>query len=197
MNDKKLLEHYVSLRDPEAGLWNLSPRSLYMELEVREFFQKHAALKTNVKVCNVGIGAGEWDDYLGYVLCNKGTLTSIDIDRDICELFQYRQKRERHPNPSAVMCTDILNHTLTSEQFDFVTIIGSTVKEIGNYEQTFEACFSLLRRGRMILYMDFHKYHHPDRFRELVIDRGYTIEQYASYDRYDSSTFYIFLVQKL
>ena len=65
MNDQTLLNYYLSLREREAYKWNLSPKSLYLELETRDFFSRHYHPSSPVKACNVGIGVGEWDDFLG------------------------------------------------------------------------------------------------------------------------------------
>ncbi|WP_370636222.1 class I SAM-dependent methyltransferase [Cohnella sp. CFH 77786] len=89
-----------------------------------------------MSVCNIGIGTGDWDDFLGYELNGYGHLTSIDIDREICDLFQYRQLREGHNNPSEVVCCDFLSNSIDDKSFDLITIIGSTMNQIGNYGET-------------------------------------------------------------
>ena len=37
MSDQNLLNYYLNMRVPEAHQWNTSPRSLYLELETRDF----------------------------------------------------------------------------------------------------------------------------------------------------------------
>ena len=97
MNDEKLLSYHLSLRDPEAGAWNLSPQNLYLEMMSRDFLKRNLELFDGIQICNIGIGVGEWDDYLGYISKDFGRVTSVDIDQEICSIFEYRQKREGHP----------------------------------------------------------------------------------------------------
>ncbi|MFD2117569.1 hypothetical protein ACFSTH_12890 [Paenibacillus yanchengensis] len=115
--DEKLFRYYLDLKSPEAGEWNSSPQCLYTEMVTRDYIRKSFAIFDGIKVCNVGIGAGDWDDYLGYWLKETGELTSIDIDSEICEMFEYRQQRERHPNPAKVICTNIFNFDEPVETF--------------------------------------------------------------------------------
>lgn len=107
-------------------------------------------------MCNVEIGVGGWDNYLCDLLDGYGQLTSVDIVPDICEFFAYRQSREGHPNPSNVICSDILSNELPPESFDVVTAIGSTAVETGNYEGCLEACWRLVRPGGHMMFMDFN-----------------------------------------
>lgn len=196
MNDKLLLDYYLSLRDPEAGLWNLSPQSVYLELETRDFMRRNCEMFDGMEVCNIGIGAGDWDDYLGYLLHGKGNLTSIDIDQEICSLFTYRQAREKHPNSSKVCCENILESSLPDGYFDLVTIIGSTVNEIGNYNDTLENCFRLLKNGGYLIYMDFQKYNVAETFEDWVTERGHWIEKVEDYERFKNVQAYMYKVRK-
>lgn len=137
MNDEQLLEYYLNLKDPEAAGWNLSPNSLYLEYVTRDYLSMNFQFFEGIEVCNIGIGTGEWDDYLGYLLKDKGHITSIDIDPEICQTFSFRQKREGHPNPSIVVNENILDVKLDGV-FDLVTIIGSTMKETNHYDDVLE-----------------------------------------------------------
>jgi len=134
MNDQTLLNYYLSLREREAYKWNLSPKSLYLELETRDFFSRHYHPSSPVKACNVGIGVGEWDDFLGYYLEGIGHLTSVDMDPEICRIFQLRQRMEGHSNPSRVVCEDFLAYKQPNA-FDLLTIIGSTLNQMGKTQQ--------------------------------------------------------------
>jgi ubiquinone/menaquinone biosynthesis C-methylase UbiE len=161
--DQRLFEHYLALAGPEAGPWNRSPRSLYIEYWTRDFIAKRLEPFDGMRVCNVGIGTGGWDDFLGDWLNDKGRLTSVDIDPDICELFEYRQKREGHLNPSTVVCADILSDSLPAASFDVVTVIGSTVGESEDYDGCLDSCWRLVREGGHMMYMDFLR-RPPERF---------------------------------
>lgn len=81
--DEKLIRHYLELKGPEAGEWNGSPPCLYAEAMTRDYVRKAFTPADGMKVCNLGIGTGDWDDFLGYCLKGRGELTSIDIDAGI------------------------------------------------------------------------------------------------------------------
>ena len=196
MNDQMLFEYYRILREPEANEWNLSPRSLYLEYVTRDYVSNNFNIFEGMKVCNVGIGVGEWDDYLGYLLKGKGQLTSIDIDPYICKMFQYRQLREGHPNPSFVVCESILKTTVKESQFDLLTMIGSTLKETQKYEEAFKKCLNLINENGSLMYMDFEKYHASKDFEAFALDNGLHIVQKDVYDKYENLTFYIYKVKK-
>jgi len=190
MSDQKLLQYYLNMREPEAYQWNVSPRSLYLELETRDFLLRNFERFAPMKACNIGIGVGEWDDYIGYYLKGYGHLTSIDIDQEICEVFEYRQQREGHTNPSTVKCCDFLECELPAAAYDLVTMIGSAGFEIGAYRKTFEKIKKILKPNGQLLYMDFHKYSNLEDILSIVHDVGMELEQQEQYDRYPSIHFY-------
>ncbi len=109
--------------------------------------------RTGMKVCNIGIGVGEWDDFLGYWLERSGSLVSIDSDSEICNLLIERQQVEKHPNPSKVICSDVKNLSTMREFFNVVTIIGSTLTEDGSPNEFLLAASSLLKRGGILFLM--------------------------------------------
>jgi hypothetical protein len=74
LNDQQLLEYYLNMREPEAYEWNSSPRSIYIEYITRDYISSNFDFFEGMKVCNVGIGVGEWDDYLGFLLKIKASL---------------------------------------------------------------------------------------------------------------------------
>jgi hypothetical protein len=84
-----------------------------------------------LRACNVGIGVGDWDDWLGDVLGPAATLVSVDRDPGVCRLFALRQARERHPHPAEVVCGDALAGALAGRRFDAITVVGSTLRENG------------------------------------------------------------------
>src|SRR5690606_743746 len=134
-----------------------APRTLYLEYWTRQFITSRLVRMPGLRVCNVGIGTGDWDNFLCDLLIDAGSLTSIDIDREICELFRYRQQREGHPNPSTVVCADVMADSLPPASFDVVTVIGSTVSESGNYDRCLTSCMRLVRSAGFLMYMDFHR----------------------------------------
>jgi ubiquinone/menaquinone biosynthesis C-methylase UbiE len=196
LNDQQLLQYYLQLHHPDSYPWNLSPENLYVEFIIRDFVQTHVSFREGMTVCNIGIGVGEWDDFLGYLLHGKGTLTSVDIDTEICAIFQYRQQKEQHPNPAIVLCEDMLQMKL-EEEFDLVTMIGSTLKEIGRYEEALDICFRLMKPDGLFVYMDFSKNHLPDRFEKYLRDKtSYRILKRQIEDRFSNLQFYIYLIKR-
>jgi SAM-dependent methyltransferase len=173
IDDHLLLEFYRARSGPDAR-WNLSPEAAFLDYRLRTWFQAYLPPRRKPRVCNIGIGAGEWDDFIGYALERvDGTLTSVDSDREICDLFEYRQGREEHPNPARVICCDALQSPSELEKrFDMVTIIGSTVREIGNYEGTLAACSELLKPGGVLFYSDFYEFHAPELFESVATEFG-------------------------
>ncbi|GMA66004.1 class I SAM-dependent methyltransferase [Alicyclobacillus fastidiosus] len=194
--DEQLLKLYLDLHNPESYPWNMSPESLYIEYVTRHYIRYRITVFEGMKACNIGIGVGEWDDYLGYTLLGKGTLTSVDIDAEIFDLFRYRQWREGHPNPSTVVCMDVLNSTLSNDLFDLVTIIGSTVKQTGEYEKTFHSCFDLLHKNGVLVYMDFLKNHTDDEFVQFIQSTPHRIEDISRYNEYPQVDFLICRARK-
>ena len=196
MINEKLYALYLEMRGPDCGLWNLSPKNLYLEHETRHYVSTEFEIFDGIKVCNVGIGVGEWDDYLGYWLNGKGTLTSIDINPEIGELFPLRQKIEGHPNPSIVLCEDVLATTAEPGSFDIVTIIGSALRESEKYYAVLNKCFDLLKPGGYLMYMDMIMAHSAEDFQEFIATTPYKIVDKQSFTKYPDMEFYIYKAKK-
>lgn len=193
-HEERLLRYYLELRSPEAGEWNLSPACLHAELITRDYVRQSFALTDGLQVCNVGIGTGDWDDYLGYWLKNHGQLTSIDIDRDICDIFAYRQRREGHPNPASVLNKSIFDSDLPTGKYDLVTLIGSAVSETGDFERCIDGCMSLLKRDGQLMYMAHLKRTPVGQIEAYCRARKHPIEQLTRYDTYAE---YPFIIAKI
>jgi SAM-dependent methyltransferase len=189
--EEKLLNYYLALKGPEAGEWNSSPDNLYAECMTRDYVRKEFVVKDGMQVCNIGIGTGDWDDYLGYWLKDKGQLTSIDIDADICELFAYRQQREEHSNPSQVLNRSIFDADLPQGAFDLVTLIGSTISEAGEFERCLDACLGLLKPGGSLMFMTNLKRSPVSRLEHYAEDRGVIMEQLERYEAFNRYPFHI------
>lgn len=194
--EEKLFQYYLDLKSPEAGVWNTSPACIHTEMVTRDYMRKNFIVTPGLQVCNVGIGTGDWDDFLGYWLKDKGVLTSIDLDKDICEIFTYRQQREGHPNPASVIGKSILDTALPKEKFEIVTMIGSAINEIGEFERTLEACFQLLKKGGHFMFMANSKYSPVARIEEYIENTDRLIEQKDFYDAFPEYPFYILKVMK-
>ncbi|GIP18147.1 hypothetical protein J40TS1_37890 [Paenibacillus montaniterrae] len=197
MNDQKLLEFYLSMREPESYQWNISPRSLYLELETRDFFARHFEVFDGMNVINIGIGVGEWDDYLGYILNGLGRLTSIDIDQEICNIFRYRQRREGHPNSSNIICEDFLTCKLQKMDYDLVTMIGSALQEIGAYREVFEKISYILKPNGHLMYMDFDKYNNKDKLQAILHEVRLEVVEMEEFNRFSNSGFYCMKIRRI
>ena len=204
MTDEDLLKLYLAWGSPEAAPWNLSPDALLAACATHELLRQHVPARGSV--CNIGIGTGQWDDYLGYWLRDAGALTSIDINSTICETLAYRQRREGHPYPTSVVACDLLENGLSPESFDVVTMIGSTLHETGSYEAALDAAFALLVRGGVLFYMDYARFHAPEQFEgyaertghKITLRRDFTeheIIETKNPDELGSCAFYVFIVQ--
>lgn len=156
--DKALREFYRELEEPEIKAWNESPAQCFLEQLPRSYFKQEILplLPKEAKVCNLGIGAGFWDDFLGRKIAGRGSLTSVDYDKKICRVFAYRQQVEKHPNASAVVCADILDLPFADEVFDCVTLIG-TSREIDRIEKAWRESLRILKPGGHLLILDLNE----------------------------------------
>ena len=127
-DDQALFAHYVE-RGKEA--WNTSTDAAWLDFQLRDWVEPLIPARTPKLVCNVGIGVGLWDDWLGHVIGRRDRLISVDVDPDVCRMFALRQARERHPLPAEVVCGDIFAGALAPRAFDLVTAVGSTLDELG------------------------------------------------------------------
>ncbi|MDQ0059111.1 class I SAM-dependent methyltransferase [Paenibacillus harenae] len=194
--DNQLLDYYLALKSPEAGEWNSSPENLHAEWRTRDYIRKYVPLEVGFEACNIGIGTGDWDDFLGYWLKGRGRLTSIDINRDICELFAYRQRSEGHPNPSNVMNKSLFDPDLPQQAFDLVTMIGSTIDEAGQMKDGLDACFGLLKPEGRLMFMASLKSVSLDSLEQALSDFAYRIEQWERYEEMPQYPFFICMIRR-
>ena len=145
-----LLQTYSQMYAPEAGPWNLSMENKYLEFRFREFFEKHFVVSIDAQVCNIGIGAGEWDTYLAYKL-PEGELTSVDMIEVCCRQLEERLICEGNPNKVTVICADAMTLDF-KEQFDVLTMVGSTAIESGNGMALLEKASTFVKAGGAIYY---------------------------------------------
>ncbi|MDQ8734266.1 class I SAM-dependent methyltransferase [Paenibacillus sp. LHD-38] len=194
--DEKLYNYYLELKSPEAGEWNSSPQCIHTELITRDYIRRTFTVTDGIQVCNIGIGTGDWDDYLGYWLMGKGNITSIDINNEICEIFAYRQQREGHPHPSKVLCKSIFDSDLPKEKFDIVTLLGSAINETGDFKRCLDSCFSLLNTGGYLMFMANLKYSSLDMLEEYLKHTNYQLEQKNLYEAFHEYPFFICKIKK-
>lgn len=149
-NSDFLLHTYSQMYAPEAGPWNLSVENKYLEFRFADFFEKHFVVLEDTNICNIGIGAGEWDIYLSYKL-KSGSLTSIDQLEICCRQLEQRLLCEGNPNDVKVICSDVMALDLDG-QFDIVTMVGSTAIEGGIGLALFEKAVSFVKVGGAVYY---------------------------------------------
>jgi SAM-dependent methyltransferase len=168
----QLLKHYASFYGPEAGPWNLSPECMFVDYKIRSFvstlLERFPSDSPRIKVCNVGIGQGDWDIFLSCKINSKGELTSVDISAEICETLSARLLMEENPNVVHILNEDINRTSLSPNAFDLVTIVGSTVAESGQADRTVDSCLELVRPCGILMYSDFNKNRSLNDFRRYA-----------------------------
>ena len=102
-------------------------------------------------ICNIGIGPGYWDRYLSYHMNDECKLISIDIDSDITETFRLCLENEQNNRNIEIINKDLFDYS-PADKFDIITMIGSTVQEIGLYKETFNKVSSMLTERGEVFY---------------------------------------------
>jgi hypothetical protein len=145
-DDTELLHHYVARgREP----WNVSLEAAWLDVQMRAYVESRIPLRRPLGLCNVGIGIGLWDDWLGHVV--GAPITSVDRDEEICRVFAIRQAREDHPYPARILCGDVLHGVLGTRQFEVITCVGSTLSEAGDAERMRSMLSRRLAPGGVLL----------------------------------------------
>lgn len=145
-----LLCTYARMYDPEAGPWNLSVENKYLEYRITAFFENHFQVAQRSDICNIGIGAGEWDRYLSYKL-KDGSLTSIDREPVCCKQLEQRLIWEGNPKEVTVVCADAMELELAG-RFEIVTMVGSTAVEGGPGMGLLEKAMDFVKPGGSLYY---------------------------------------------
>lgn len=183
-NDKEfLLRSYGEEYGPDAGPWNTSVKSKYLEYLLAAFFEEHFAVGENDEICNIGVGAGSWDRYLSYRL-KGGRLTSIDKDPECCRQLQLRLENEQNPHAVEVLCSDVLLTEGLERRFDLVTMVGSTRLESGTHEKILRKAWSLLKPGGSFYYQTLDRTEGKETFSTICRESGARIEDYLLDTRY-------------
>ena len=165
-----LLSTYGRMYGPEAGPWNLSVANRYLEYRFADFFEKHFAVIGGMEICNIGIGAGEWDRYLSYHI-KGGRLTSIDRLEICCCQLEKRLIWEGNPNPVRVICADALDLDFR-EEFDLVTMVGTTGQESGNSMALLEQATAFLKPGGQLYYQSLEAQEDPNSVLQTAFRMG-------------------------
>lgn|GEM_PF-5879128 len=122
-------------------------------------------------------------------------LTSVDMDPEICRIFQLRQRMEGHSNPSRVVCEDFLAYKQPNA-FDLLTIIGSTLNQMGKTQQALTKAHEVLKNGGWLFLMNLEKYHGREEINALLEKTGFTVVATEEFDRYPSIRFYCMFARK-
>ncbi|MEZ4237240.1 MAG: class I SAM-dependent methyltransferase [Myxococcota bacterium] len=166
------------MHDPvhEAARWNLSPERLYLDCWTRLMLRETVDPADAASTCNVGIGVGEWDDWLGFWLEGYGSLLSVDIDLAQVRGLAERQQAQGHPNPAQVRQGDLLQSDLGAH--DLVTVVGSTLHETHAPARALACARKAVRPGGLLYVSVLHGLGDPVR---LLADQAGVVEQ-RTYD---------------
>ena len=146
-----ILEYYSEFNNEECGRWNTSLKSKWYDYKITEYFEKYFSFRLAKSICNIGIGPGHWDRYLSYHMNDECKLISIDIDSDITETFRLCLENEQNNRNIEIINKDLFDYSPV-DKFDIITMIGSTVQEIGLYKETFNKVSSMLTERGEVFY---------------------------------------------
>lgn len=146
-----ILEYYSEFNNEECGKWNTSLKSKWYDYKITEYFEKYFNFRLAKSICNIGIGPGHWDRYLSYHMNDECKLISIDIDSDITETFRLCLENEQNNRNIEIINKDLFDYSPV-DKFDIITMIGSTVQEIGLYKETFNKVSSMLTERGEVFY---------------------------------------------
>lgn len=82
---------------------------------------------------------------------DKCHLVSIDIDPDITETFRLCLENEQNKRKIEIINKDIFKYKPTIK-FEIITMLGSTVQEIGFYKEIFHKAVSMLSDNGELFY---------------------------------------------
>lgn len=110
-------------------------------------------------------------------------LISIDIDTDITETFRLCLENEQNNRNIEVINKDIFEYN-PKDKFDIVTMVGSTVQEIGYYKEIFKKATSLLNDGGELYYSSVTKEETKEQLIDALKDTSYIIADYQRLEKY-------------
>lgn len=181
-NTEFLLQTYSQMYGPEAGPWNLSVENMYLMYKNAAFFEEHFVISEKTNICNIGIGAGEWDRYLSYKL-KQGSLTSIDQEEVCCRQLKQRLICEGNPNDVRVVCSDAMELDF-DDRFDIVTMVGSTVMESGVGLSLLKKAISFVKTGGALYYQSLDKTEDCNATIRMALKHGMCLNAFCEDDTY-------------
>jgi len=178
-----ILNFYGEINNEYCGPWNTSLQSKWYDYEIAKYFEEHFQIEKSLNVCNVGIGTGYWDRYLSFRMNKEAKLVSVDIDSDITETFRLCLINEQNKRNIEIVNEDILKYNST-EKFDIITIIGSTVKEIGKYEETLKKIISMIKKDGSIFYSSVDKSETKENIETVLKYTNFKLTEYIRLEEY-------------
>ncbi|MBQ4570564.1 MAG: helix-turn-helix domain-containing protein [Bacilli bacterium] len=178
-----ILEYYSEFNNEECGKWNTSLKAKWYDYKTTEYFEENFNFKESKTICNIGIGPGHWDRYLSYHMNDECKLISIDIDSDITETFRLCLENEENKRNIEIVNSDIFEY-IPSHKFDIITMIGSTVKEIGLYKEAFKKAISMLNDNGELFYSSVTKEETIDLLLSAINDTGHVVNNYQRLEKY-------------
>lgn len=178
-----ILEYYSEFNNEECGKWNTSLKSKWYDYKITEYFEENFNLKGAKFICNIGIGPGHWDRYLSYHMNEECRLISIDIDTDITETFRLCLENEQNNRNIEIINKDIFEYN-PKDKFDIITMVGSTVHEIGYYNEIFKKTTALLNDNGELYYSSVTKEETKEQLIDALNNTGYIIADYQRLEKY-------------
>ena len=178
-----ILEYYSEFNNEECGKWNTSLKSKWYDYKITEYFEEHFNVKDAQIICNIGIGPGHWDRYLSYHMNDECKLVSVDIDQDITETFRLCLENEQNNRNIEIINKDIFKYT-PKEKYDIITMLGSTVEEIGYYNEIFKKAISLSSDNGKIFYSCVSKEETKEQLIDALKNTGYMVSNYQRLEKY-------------
>lgn len=178
-----ILEYYSEFNNEECGKWNTSLKSKWYDYKITEYFEEKFNLKCAKAICNIGIGPGHWDRYLSYHMNDNCRLISVDIDTDITETFRLCLENEQNNRNIEIINIDIFEYN-PKDKFDIVTMVGSTVQEIGYYNEIFKKATSLLNDSGELYYSSVTKEETKEQLINALAGTGAFVVNYQRLEKY-------------
>ncbi len=186
-----LLKTYSQMYAPEAGPWNLSTENKYLEYRFRAFLENHVKIESNFHICNIGIGAGEWDTFLSYQV-RQGSLVSVDRLPICCRQLEKRLAFEQNPTKVTVLCADAMTLDFCNE-FDLVTIVGSTGIESKQSLALLGKAAEFVKNGGHLYYQSLDKNETCDCVIRTAQNAGFLLKAFEADHAYNfSAQYFIF-----
>lgn len=178
-----ILKYYGEFYNEECGKWNTSLKSKWYDYKISEYFEENFNLIEAINICNIGIGPGHWDRYLSYHMNTSCKLVCVDIDYDITETFRLCLKNENNKRNVEIVNNDIFKYN-PIVKFDIVTMIGSTVQEIGFYKEIFEKAISILSDKGELFYSCVTKEETKEQLIDALAGTGGHVVDYQKLEKY-------------